>query len=47
MSASAHLHREERVVRKDEQCLPIGAAENDLERTLRHVDPPDLLAGWP
>jgi hypothetical protein len=32
------------VVAKDEQCAPVGPAEQQLQRPLRHVAPADLLA---
>ncbi len=41
---SAHFRREDYVMREDEERLSIGAAENELQRTLGNVDLRDLLA---
>src|SRR5271157_6201412 len=42
--SNAYLYGEERMVGKNEQGAAAGAAENDIDGTFRHVDPPDLLA---
>ena len=43
---SAHVRCEKHVMRKDEERFSIRAAEDELQRTLGHIDLRDLLAGW-
>ena len=38
-----YLYRVQRMMREDEKRPAIGAPENDVERTFRHIDPGDLL----
>src|SRR5206468_1784045 len=43
-SLNHHTSREQGVVRQDKQHALPRPAEHDIERTLRHVDPPNILA---
>lgn len=42
--SAAYLYREQRVVGENEQRMAAGAPKDDIDRTFRHVDPPNLLA---